>query len=559
MNGIEDSILKYAIINAVEHGGSAQASAVLGKLIAEDSKIKSRIKELMPTIKKTVKEVNSWGLNKQKAEMEKLGIEIEKKVEKQGLPELKNAVKGEVVMRMAPYPSGPLHIGNARMVLLNDEYVKRYEGKLVLLIDDTIGSKEKFVIPEAYDMIIDGLKWLGVGHSEPMYKSDRMEIFYKYAKEMIERGFAYVCTCAQEDLRKNRVDGKECACRNLDVEEGVKRWKKMLKGDYKEGQATVRLKTDMNHPNPAFRDRVLLRIAERDHPRVGKKYRVWPMLEYSWAIDDHEIGVTHILRGKDLVIEDMMEEYIWDKMGWPKAEFIHYGLLNVQEAKLSKTAARRAIERDEYTGWDDPRTWSIQSLRRRGIRPQAIRNFIKAMGLSLADATVPAEILYAENRKLIDAEASRYFAVLNPVKTSITGAMKTRTAEAPLHPEFPKRGSRRIPVNPKSIYIESKDMERLKGEEVGLMNLATVKLGEESEFKSGNLEFSTPKVHWVSEPNEKIRIVMPDGSVVEALAEPDIKNAKVDDVIQLMRIGFCRVDKVSNEPGKERVLYFSHK
>jgi glutamyl-tRNA synthetase len=550
-------ILKHALINALQHNGVANAQAVLGKVISERPDLKQKIKEVSEEVSKIVKMVNKWSIEKKREEFEKLEIKIEKKrEEKKELPPLPNAEKYEkIVMRLAPFPSGPLHIGNARMAILNDEYVKRYNGRLLLVIDDTIGSEEKFIISEAYDLILDGLKWLGVKWDEIIYKSDRLEIFYKVAEEMIKKGLAYVCECNAETLKKNRAKGIECEHRKQNIEQNLEKWKKMLSGEYKEGEAVLRIKTDMKHPNPAFRDRVLARIVERKHPRVKNKFRVWPLLELSWAVDDHLLGITHILRGKDLIIEDMMEEFIWEKLGWKKPEIIHYGLLNIKGLKLSKTQARKAIERKEYLGWDDPRTWSLQSLRKRGIQPEAIRKFILNMGLSLADVTVPAEILYAENRKIIDPLANRYFAVLNPIKISIKGAPKINETEAPLHPDFPERGKRKIPVNTEKIYLEKEDFEKFKDKEVGLINLFTIKLKEKAEFLSEKIEFDTQKIQWVSEPNVKIKIIMPDGSIKEAIAEPSIKNIKEDDLIQFVRVGFLRCDKKD----EEIVLYFAHK
>jgi glutamyl-tRNA synthetase len=554
---MEEMILKHALVNAAEHEGRAEVQAVVGKIIAEQPELREQIKEIIGDVGKTVKEVNSWPVKKQESQLKKLGVRVEKEKpgEKAGLPELPDAKIGKVVMRLAPFPSGPLHIGNARMVLLNDEYVKKYEGKLLLVIDDTIGSEEKFIVPEAYDLILDGLKWLGVKWHQLIYKSDRLKFFYSTAEELIKKNFAYVCECDSETLRKNRFEGTACAHRGQTVEENLVMWKGMLAGKYKEGEATVRLKTDMKHPNPAFRDRVLLRIVEREHPRVGKKYRVWPLLEFSWAVDDQLLGVTHILRGKDLVMEDMMEEFIWDRLGWRKPGFFHYGLLNIQEAKLSKTEARKAITAKEYGGWDDPRVWSLQSLRKRGIQPEALRKFVIGMGLSLADVAVPAEILYAENRKIIDRNANRYFAVLNPTEISVKNAPRTRDVKANLHPDFPKRGSRKIPVNAKKIFVEKSDFEKFRNKEVGLINLFSVKLKKEAEFKSEKIKMEIPKIQWVSENSVKIKIVMPDGSVKEAVAEPDVKNLKENDLIQLVRVGFCRVDKAGND----MVLYFAHK
>lgn len=558
---LERIALKHALLNATQHDGKANEKAVLGKVLSEDENLKKKIKSIIPVVRSAVKKVNVMQISEQKKELEKFKIRRKKKVKDIGLSPLPNAVKGKVVMRLAPFPSGPLHIGNARMVVLNDEYVKRYDGKLILVFDDTIGSAEKFVVPEGYDLIKDGLDWLGIKYHEIAYKSDRMQLFYNYAEKMIKKDLAYVCLCPVEELRRNRKDGLACDHRKQSVKENLKMWNDMLDRKYKAGEASVRLKTDIKHPNPAFRDRVLLRISHRKHPRVDNKYHVWPMLEFSWAVDDYELAMTHILRGKDLVMEDIMELYIWEKLGVPKKkipEFLHYGMLKLKEVKLSKSKARAAIEAGTLSGWEDPRTWSLQSLRKRGIHPQAIRNFIIHMRMSLADVSIPAEILYAENRKLIDAKANRYFAVLDPMKISIQGVKgweSGKVAKAPLHPDFSNRGNREIPVNVNELYVEKDDYKKYKDKEVGLMNLFSVKLDDNAAFLSHDVKMESPKIHWVSEQNVKVKVVMHDGSIKEVIAEPNIENTKTDDVIQLVRTGFCRVEK----QGKNTVLYFAHK
>ncbi len=551
---MDQIIVKHTLINAIQHNGHAELKAVLGRIIAENPELRSRIKELVPQIQKIIIEINSWEYEKQQAQMQALQITIEKKETPQELPVLPHAELRNVVMRLAPYPSGPLHIGNARMVLLNDEYVKRYQGKLLLVMDDTIGSKAKHVIPEAYGLILDGLKWLGVEHSDPIYKSDRLELFYKYAQQLITRNHAYVCNCPRPTMSMNRVNGATCSCRNLSIEENLTRWKGMLDGVYREGEAVVRLKTDMQHPNPAFRDRVLLRISERKHPRVGNKYRVWPLLEFSWAIDDYLLGVTHILRGKDLIIEDLMEKDIWQKMEWSAPEFIHYGMLRIKEAKLSKSAARRAIEQGNMKGWDDPQTWSLQALRKRGIHPDAIRSFIVKMGLSMNDVNLPAEILYAENRRIIDSSANRYFAVMNPHPIKITPQVNLKRALVPRHPELPEKGQREISVN-KVIYIEQRDWEKYRGENVRLMNLCTLQLSESINCVITKQNEKPPIIQWVSEPHVQVQIIMPDGTIHQALVEPTILEASDNEAIQLVRTGFCGV----NWKNGHLTLYYAHR
>jgi glutamyl-tRNA synthetase len=274
-------------------------------------------------------------------------------------------------------------------------------------MDDTIGSEEKQIAPDAYKLIEQGLQWLKVKYQKPvLYKSDRLETYYKYAVELIEKGKAYVCYCDAETLRKNRAEGKECEHRSQNSKETMAEWKKMFK--LKEGKAVLRIKTSMQDPNPAFRDRVLFRISEREHPRVGKKYRVWPLLEFSWAIDDKLLGMTHIIRGKELMMETDMEKYIFDIFGWKYPEFIHTGLLQFEGVKLSKSKGQKEIREGRYTGWDDPRTWSLQSLDKRGIQPEAIRKFIIGLGINQNEITVPIDILYSENRKLLNEFVKGY-------------------------------------------------------------------------------------------------------------------------------------------------------
>ncbi len=397
----EEKILAYALKNALEHDGKAQPGSIISSLFHEGLE-KTQVKEIMPLIQETVKKINLMSKEDQEKEFKKERNEVshrETRAEDE-LPELPEAKKGKVVMRIAPYPSGPLHIGNTRQLLLNDEYVKEYGGKLYLIIDDTIGSEEKQILPEAYKMIEDGAKWLDVKYENPVIlKSDRLELYYKYAEELIKKGKAYVCYCNQETLRENRKAQKECEHRLQTPEQAMKEWKKMF--SMKEGQATLRIKTSMQHPNPAFRDRVLFRISERIHTKVKKKYKIWPLLEFSWAIDDHLLAMTHIVRGKELMIETDMEKYIMDIFKWPHPVFIHTGLLQFEGIKLSKSKGQKEVKEGRYIGWHDPRLWSLQSLEKRGIQPEAIRKFIVSLGINQNEITVPVDILYKYNRDLI--------------------------------------------------------------------------------------------------------------------------------------------------------------
>ena len=550
-----DSIRKYALQNAVLHGGKAESMAVVGKVLAEDPSLKPQIKQVAENIRATVDEVNKLTVEQQRAELEKLAPELLEKP-KAGkaseLPPLSN-IGERVVMRLAPYPSGPLHIGNARMVLLNDEYVKRNKGTLILMFDDTIGSEEKFILPEAYDQIRDGLDWLGIEYHDVLYKSDRLPLFYEWAGRLIDGGHAYVCECPYRELRDLRDRKQDCVHRGRTVGDNLAKWREMLDGGFREGEAVLRIKTRMDYPDPAFRDRVLLRVSDREHPRVGTRYRVWPLLEFSWAVDDYLLGVTHVLRGKDLTIEDDMEIAIWDRLGIERRpSFIHYGILFFREMELSKSKYRIAIQEGRISGIDDPRTWTLQSLRRRGIRPEAVRAFILGFGLSLTDIEVPADSLYSENRKLIDADSKRYFFVPSPVQIEIDGMPDIGEVRLASHPDFPEMGHRTLRVSPK-MHISREDFENLKGTEVRLKDLCNIRLDARSAFLSREVR-DIPKIQWLAE-GVPMKVVMPDGSLVEGLGERSLLEAGRGDTVQLERFGFARIDNIA----PELKAYFAHR
>lgn len=552
---LEKLIEKYAVKNALEYEGECNPSSVLGKVLSENPDLREKVKEVKKEVEEISRKINSLEIKEQEKLAEKYEYESEKKEEK-GLPDLPNAEEGEVVMRMAPFPSGMLHLGNARMAILNDEYVKKYNGKLLLVLDDTAGSKKKKPTEEAYKGIPEDLKWLGVDFDDVIYKSDRMELFYEYAEKFLKEGWAYVCTCKAKKLREFREKGKECEHRDQSSEKNLELWEKMLEGDLKEGEAVVRLKTDMKHKDPAFRDRVLLRISELNHPRVGREYRVWPMLEFSWAVDDHELRMTHILRGRDLVMEDKMERYMWNLLDWEEPEILHHGLFSIKGVKMSSSESKKKINSGEYSSWEDPRTWSLRSLKKRGFEPQAIRKFILELGMSENDITVPTEALYKHNRDLIEEKANRYFFVPDPVEIKIEGS-REKTAELPVHPDFEERGYRKLEGGER-LLIPEKDLQdgfiRLKG-------LFNIKLEDkQARFKGENykeaLDRNAPIVQWLPEDSIDCEVIMPDGRKIKGPAEKNILELSEGDVIQFIRFGFVKIDKISENKVK---AYFTHK
>ncbi|MFW9920420.1 MAG: glutamate--tRNA ligase [Candidatus Thorarchaeota archaeon] len=563
MDDLEVFVRKAVLENAVKYDGKPNTKSVMGMIMGSRADLRSRASEVKELVTTLVSEIEKLPLAEQRVQLLKLDPsaldEEEPEVqEDKEMPDLPNLAKWDrVVMRLAPFPSGPLHIGNARMVVLNDYYVKRYNGRLLLVFDDTIGSSEKQVETEAFDLIPEGLDYLNVDVHETVYKSDRMDLFYKYAIDLIEKEHAYVCDCDANLWRsEHKIPGKPCACRTLPIEENLARWEKMLDGTYPEKSAAVRLKTGMTDPDPAMRDHVILRISETEHPRVGTKYRVWPLLEYSWGIDDHELGVSHIIRGKDLVKEGKIEKFIWNLYGWKDPELLYYGRLKFQDAKLSKSKSRQEVLSGVYSGWTDPRTWSMQSLERRGIHPAAIRKAMLDLGLSIVDISISMKSVYSENRKLRDADAPRLFFVQNPVWIESIGfPSDIKVAEAPVHPDFPDRGNREIPLTftagVPTLGIAIKDFDRIEdGSLFRMKDLANFTLRKDStpraEFHSLDVEevrkVNGPIIHWIpKEESVPIELTDVDGTIAKGLAEPAITQYPSGTFLQFERVGFARI------------------
>ncbi|MHA1467374.1 MAG: glutamate--tRNA ligase family protein, partial [Promethearchaeota archaeon] len=264
---IKRLLLTYSLENSVKFGGKPNTKAVLGKLIGQNPELRSQIKGVKLILDEITLEISKLTLHEQEAKLLELNPNaLEKKTskkEKKTLPELPNTQNyDKIVMRLAPYPSGALHIGNARMVVLNNEYVKKYNGDLILFFDDTIGSpkslrntsKAKYVLPEAYGLIEDGLKWLEIPYSKVYYKSNRLEIYYEYCEKLIQDDMAYVCFCTAAEFKNKYKDRKiDCPHRDQNLSTNLKEWENMLKGKYHEMEVVVRLKTGMRHKDPAQR------------------------------------------------------------------------------------------------------------------------------------------------------------------------------------------------------------------------------------------------------------------------------------------------------------------
>ncbi|MCI4367779.1 MAG: glutamate--tRNA ligase, partial [Thermoplasmata archaeon] len=557
-----DRARRFALENAVQHGTAPRAGPITSRLLASFPELRRDPAGAAAAAEVATSWVAGLPADARRAELLRLGGSLEApksaRSDRPEMPELLGAVDGQVVLRMAPFPSGALHVGHARMLFVNDHYRQRYHGKLLLVFDDTVGSEQKRVDGELYNVIQEDLRYVGVTPDAIVYKSDRLPIFYEWAFRVIDAGAAYVCKCPNEQLRENRLLGLACPERGQSIPETRKEWERMLGGEYAVGEAVLRLRTDIQDPDPAFRDRVLFRLSDLDHPRVGRKYRVWPMLEFSWAVDDHLLGITHVIRGKDLQIEDRMEEFLWKVLGLKGPSFIHWGMLRVDEAKLSKSKSYVEVKTGVYDGWADPRTWSLRSLVRRGIGPGALKEFTLPFGLSLADIEVPAETLFAANRVRIDPTSPRRAFIPVPIRVEVEGFPEAlKEVELQNHPDQPEMGQRTVRTGP-GFFLPGADVERLAGTEVRLKDLANISLGPyggagapvQATFTSRENK-RIPRLQWVGADGAvPVEILRPDGTWEAGIGEAALGAASPGQIFQLERYGFARFEDVQPPGGR---------
>ena len=560
----KEVIRKHALSNALKYG-KAEPGNIIGKVIGEMPELKKDMDSLKSMIGDAVVEVNRLSKEKIEAELKKSAPEMleKKKEEKKELPELKDLGE-KVVMRFAPSPSGPLHIGHAYVLGLNSEYCRLYKGRLIIRIEDTNPAN---IDPSAYDMIVRDAQWLTKnGIAEVSIQSDRLEHYYSHALEMIEKGHAYVCMCPAEEFRGLAQKKQACPHRKHNIEKNTALWQRMF-SDFKEGEAVLRIKTDIKHKNPAMRDFSLMRINEEEHPRKGRKYRVWPLMNFSVACDDNDSGMTHILRGKDHVDNAKKQELIQNAMGWNVPHTLFVGRINFIGLNLSASETRKMIEEGKYEGWDDIRLPFLGALKRRGYQQEAFIKYALSVGVSLTDKRVDKDeffkALNSFNRDVIDPKSYRYFFVEQPVEVRIEGAPK-QSVELDLHPDS-RKGGRKFSTGD-SFFLQKKDLDSIKDKEiVRLMDCLNFRK-EKGKIVFDSLRYEDYKgkgsriIHWLPAGKKdnlfEVEVMMPDGSRVTGLGEEPMKKLKTGDVVQLERFGFCRLDK---EQGNRMIFWFAHR
>lgn len=522
--------------------------------------------------------------------------------------DLKNGKnQGRVATRFPPEPNGYLHIGHAKSICLNFGLARDYSGTCNLRFDDTNPVKEDV---EYVESIQEDVQWLGFKWSQLYYASDYFEKLYDFAVQLIRLGKAYVCDLNSDQIRELRgtltEPGKESPYRNRSVEENLKLFESMRKGEFPDGSRVLRAKIDMASPNLNMRDPVIYRIRRAHHHRTGDQWCIYPMYDYAHCLSDMLEGITHSIC--TLEFEDHRPLYDWvlDVLNTScHPQQIEFARLNLDYTVMSKRKLLQLVQEKHVSGWDDPRMPTIQGLRRRGYTPEAIRDFCERIGVTKKDSCI--EMGFLENcvREDLDRRSPRAMCVLKPLRVVIENYPENQVEEfdVPNHPSRPELGTRRVQFS-KVIFIEQDDfMEnppnkffRLgPGREVRLRSAYFIKCTQvvkdpqtgailelrctyDPETRGGSAPDGRKvkgTLHWVSEAHsQKVEIRLYDrlcnvpnpGSegkdfltqlnpnslevLTDSRAELSLTQAKSEERFQFERQGYFCVDRHDSHPGK---------
>jgi glutamyl-tRNA synthetase len=557
---LKNILFLCALQNAVKHGGVPQAGAVVGMVMSAHPELRPRAKEVATLAKGAVADVAALSADERVTQLQTRAPEMydaiyAKHEHRNVLPDLESANHG-VVMRFAPNPSGPLHIGHARAAVLNDAYVRQYGGRYILRIEDT---DPKRVDPDAYTMVKEDIAWLGLGITETVTQSERLHLYYDLCRQLIQRRGAYVCTCDNEHFKALKNAKTACPCRDQPVEKNLELWDRMLDHTFKEGEITVRIRTDLNHPDPAMRDFPAFRILDTPpHPKV--KAHVYPLMNFSVVADDHLLGVTHVIRGKDHIANTRRQRYIYDHFGWKVPVYRHYGRMGIEGVVLSTSQMKLGISDGTYSGWDDIRLGTLRALSRRGISPDAVKNAVLAIGIGDTDISFSWDNLYAENKKIVDPLANRYFFVPKPVTAQIDGA-QPHTAHAMLHPGDASRGNRTLAfkgtvllpgseINPDVTMIRLKDLFNVEirwDKGIPTFSFAGDSLAQARALKAHIIQ-------WLPAQDTLACTLLTQEGEIAGACEPAVKQ-ELGNVVQFERVGFVKIDSTGPDGVK---AYFTH-
>ncbi|MFB6105800.1 MAG: glutamate--tRNA ligase [Halobacteriaceae archaeon] len=564
---VEAVVERYALYNALKHGDDAQVGAIMGPMMADYPAFREHGDEIPGVAGPVVADVNARSEAEQRERLAELAPEMLADVEAEGetedhdLPDLPNVEDcDEVRMRLAPNPNGPWHLGHARMPAVIGTYRERYDGWMLCRFDDTDPETKRPDL-DAYEAIVDAIDYLGFEPDEVIRASDRVETYYEHARALIDAGGAYTCSCPAAEFSELKNAGEACPHRETDAATTREEFEAMVAGDYDAGDMVLRVRTDIDHKNPAVRDWVAFRVVDTPHPRPeAADYRCWPLLDFQSAIDDHLTGITHIVRGIDLQDSAKRQRYLYDYFGWEYPEVMHWGRVNVDayDVPLSTSSIKERIEAGDLDGWDDPRAPTIASVRRRGIQGAAVTESMVELGTSTSNVDLSMSAVYAHNRDLVDDGADRRFLVRDGVRLPVEGGPDE--GHPPVHPDHEDRGRRDVPVSG-AVRLEPADVPD-PGERTWLKGLGCFRSEDGALVATGDdidavREEGVPVVHWVPDAGSVPVVLRTMEGDVPGRAEPAVATDDPGDVVQFERVGFARLDRRA-EGEDPAVAYYAH-
>lgn len=495
-----------------------------------------------------------------------------------GMNPLEGATPGRVCTRFPPEPSGYLHIGHAKAVLLNDYYARHYKGKLIVRFDDTNPSKEK---EEYQESIMSDLKDRLKIHPEAFFTftSDYFGVIKGYAEYLIDNHMVFMDDTPQDQMQKERMDRKESKHRNQSVQDCKKLFQQMCSGSEEGSKWCLRVRMDMASDNGTLRDPVIYRQNTTPHHRTGTKYHAYPTYDLACPIVDSIEGVTHALRTTEY--NDRDEQYAWIQrlLNLRRVRIHAFARMNFMYTELSKRKLAWFVENGHVAGWDDARFPTIRGVLRRGVHVDALRTFICSQGASRRITNMEWNKFWAENKKEIDKEAKRFMAIAKDdhVELEIENGSDASTSNAFVLTEYlpknPNFGKRVVRVGNK-VILEKMDMDGVQvGEEIVLMRWGVVKLTQVEPSLKGNyipdgdIKAAKRKLSWLTVHSNNTPCVLTefDNLLSKAKLEPEddfkdhlnpnteatsevigdagLKTLQKNSIIQLERRGYYRVDK----------------
>lgn len=367
---------------------------------------------------------------------------------------------GKVHTRFPPEPNGYLHLGHAKSICLNFGVAKEFNGLCNLRFDDTNPTKED---TEYVESIKEDVRWLGGDWGDrEFYASNYFDKLYEYAEQLIKMGKAYVDDLSADEIREYRgtltQPGRESPYRNRSVEENLDLFRRMRAGEFADGTHVLRAKIDMASPNLVMRDPTLYRIRHATHHRTGDKWCIYPMYDFTHPLSDSIEGITHSLCTLEFVNNRELYNWVLETLNVYHPEQTEFARLNLTYTVLSKRKLIQLVKEGYVKGWDDPRMPTLSALRRRGVPPEAIRDFCQRIGMAKSEAVVEYGLLEFCIREYLNAHAPRWMAVLNPVRLVIDNYPEDQedVFEMPLYPDDDSFGSRKVPFT-RELYIDRDD------------------------------------------------------------------------------------------------------